>query len=121
MNGWGYVIVWIIIIFFLFRGCSDDEQDKQNIYSPSVSQNSNTYESVWSSSYDNYNNSSSTRDECEELENPYDEYNEEWHYAGFERVERTGGSCNGNSDSFNEGCETYYELEEGYNECINNQ
>lgn len=121
MNGWGYVIVWIIIIFFLFRGCLDDEQDKQNIYSPSVSQNSNTYESVWSSSYDNYNNSSSTRDECEEPENPYDEYNEEWYYAGFERAERTGGSCNGNSDSFNEGCETYYELEKGYNGCINNQ
>ncbi len=34
------------------------------------------------------------------------------HYAGYEWAERTGGSCNGNSDSFNEGCEMYYELSE---------
>ncbi|HEX9758942.1 MAG TPA: hypothetical protein VGB26_14265 [Nitrospiria bacterium] len=30
------------------------------------------------------------------------------HYAGYEWAERTGGSCAGNSDSFNEGCEEYY-------------
>ncbi|MBU2213577.1 hypothetical protein KKC44_00790 [Patescibacteria group bacterium] len=30
------------------------------------------------------------------------------HYAGYEWAERTGGSCNGNSQSFNEGCEEYY-------------
>tara|TARA_Y100000310_G_C20089211_1_gene537450 strand:- start:92 stop:331 length:240 start_codon:yes stop_codon:yes gene_type:complete len=30
------------------------------------------------------------------------------HYAGYEWAERTGGSCNGNSRSFNEGCEEYY-------------
>ena len=76
--------------------------DSNNIYSVSNRQNYHT-------------------EECIEPENPYDEYNEEWHYAGFERAERTGWSCNGNSDSFNEWCETYHELEEEYNECINNQ
>lgn len=55
--------------------------------------------------------------ECIEPENPYDEYSEEWHYAGFERAERTGGSCDWNSDSFNEGCEEYYEQEEMYENC----
>ena len=30
------------------------------------------------------------------------------HYAGYEWAERTGGSCDGNSQSFNEGCEEYY-------------
>ena len=30
------------------------------------------------------------------------------HYAGYEWAERTGGSCSGYSQSFNEGCEEYY-------------
>lgn len=30
------------------------------------------------------------------------------HYAGYEWAERTGGDCDGNSQSFNEGCEEYY-------------
>ena len=60
----------------------------------------------------------SSDEECTEPENPYDEYDEEWHYAGFERAERTGGSCDWNSSSFNEGCEEYYEQEEAYNNCL---
>ncbi|MBU1124126.1 hypothetical protein KJ652_06100 [Patescibacteria group bacterium] len=39
--------------------------------------------------------------------NPYSEGT--GHYAGFEWAERTGGNCNGNSQSFNEGCEEYYQ------------
>jgi len=39
-------------------------------------------------------------------ENPYSEGT--GHYAGYEWAERTGGACNGNSQSFNEGCEEYY-------------
>ena len=38
--------------------------------------------------------------------NPYAEGT--GHYAGYEWAERTGGSCDGNSQSFNEGCEEYY-------------
>ena len=30
------------------------------------------------------------------------------HYAGYAWAERTGGDCDGNSQSFNEGCEEYY-------------
>lgn len=31
------------------------------------------------------------------------------HFAGYEWAERTGGDCDGNSQSFNEGCEEYYQ------------
>lgn len=31
------------------------------------------------------------------------------HAAGYDWAERTGGNCNGNSASFNEGCEEYYD------------
>jgi hypothetical protein len=40
-----------------------------------------------------------------EMENPYS--NGTGHYAGYEWAENNGGSCNGNSESFNEGCEEY--------------
>lgn len=68
-----------------------------------------------------YFRSYSSDDECIEPENPYDEFNEEWHYAGFERAERTGGICDGNSDSFNEWCEEYYYQEELFAECEDRQ
>ncbi len=45
-------------------------------------------------------------DKQEETGNPYDEGS--GHNAGYEWAERTGGNCNGNSASFNEGCEEYY-------------
>jgi hypothetical protein len=38
--------------------------------------------------------------------NPYSEGT--GHYAGYEWAERTGEDCDGNSQSFNEGCEEYY-------------
>lgn len=41
-----------------------------------------------------------------EIVNPYSPGT--GHYAGYEWAERTGGDCNGNSNSFNEGCEEYY-------------
>lgn len=58
-----------------------------------------------SSSYSGVSGKSNTR-EAREPENPYS--NGSGHYAGFEWAERTGGSCSGNSQSFNEGCEEYY-------------
>lgn len=39
--------------------------------------------------------------------NPYDEGT--GHDAGYKWAERTGGDCNGNSASFNEGCEEYHQ------------
>jgi hypothetical protein len=42
--------------------------------------------------------------------NPFDQGT--GHNAGYEWAERTGGDCNGNSNSFNEGCEEYYQQQE---------
>jgi hypothetical protein len=52
---------------------------------------------------------------CVEPENPYDEGT--GHYAGYKWAEENGGACNGNSDSFNEGCEEYHSQEDEYEEC----
>ena len=41
-----------------------------------------------------------------EVANPYSDGT--GHDAGYKWAERTGGSCNGNSESFNEGCEEFY-------------
>ncbi len=38
--------------------------------------------------------------------NPYSDGS--GHFAGYEWAERTGGDCDGNSQSFNEGCEEYF-------------
>jgi len=49
------------------------------------------------------------KDESEyevEINNPYPFGS--GHYAGYEWAKDTGGSCSGNSASFNEGCEEYY-------------
>lgn len=52
---------------------------------------------------------------CVEPENPYDEGT--GHYAGYKWAEENGGDCNGNSASFNEGCEEYQSQEDEYEEC----
>lgn len=56
--------------------------------------------------------------DCEEPENPYDEGS--GHYAGFNWAMETGGGCDGNSESFNEGCEEYYNQLNQYNGCTEN-
>ena len=53
---------------------------------------------------------------CTEPENPYSEGT--GHYAGYEWAEsHDGAACNGNSQSFNEGCEEYGQQEEEYQNC----
>ncbi|MCK5016178.1 MAG: hypothetical protein KAS32_03820 [Candidatus Peribacteraceae bacterium] len=52
----------------------------------------------------NYN--SNIYEESGYIGNPYSDGT--GHFAGYEWAERTGGSCNGNSTSFNEGCEEFY-------------
>jgi len=52
---------------------------------------------------------------CTEPENPYQEGS--GHYAGWEWAAQNGGSCDGNSQSFNEGCEEYQHQEDGYEKC----
>ena len=56
---------------------------------------------------------------CVEPQNPYTEGS--GHYAGFEWAKENGGACDGNSDSFNEGCENYYRQLNEYNDCIANK
>lgn len=53
---------------------------------------------------------------CVEPQNPYDEGG--GHYAGFEWAAASEGTCDGNSDSFNEGCEEYFQQLDKYNKCI---
>jgi hypothetical protein len=56
--------------------------------------------------------------DCSSLEpsNPYDD--DSGHSAGYAWSEERGGaSCNGNSDSFNEGCEEFNRQTEAYNQC----
>lgn len=52
---------------------------------------------------------------CTEPENPYTEGT--GHYAGYQWAESHGGSCNGPSQSFNEGCDEYEQQESAYQEC----
>lgn len=54
---------------------------------------------------------------CVEPENPYAQGS--GHYAGYEWAEaHGGGDCNGQSQSFNEGCEEYEQHETDYQECL---
>jgi len=54
--------------------------------------------------------------ECIGPNNPYN--NGGGHDAGFNWAMENGSGCNGNSDSFNEGCEEYHRQMSQYNECI---
>lgn len=54
--------------------------------------------------------------ECVEPQNPYNDGG--GHDAGFNWASENGGNCNGNSDSFNEGCEEYASQLNQYNECV---
>lgn len=63
--------------------------------------------------------SGSTTSECIQPNNPYNDGG--GHDAGFNWAMENGGGCNGNSDSFNEGCEEYHRQLNQYNECINNK
>ncbi len=55
---------------------------------------------------------------CNPPTNPYN--NGGGHDAGFEWAKRTNRDCNGNSRSFNEGCEEYYRQLHQYTKCLRN-
>jgi hypothetical protein len=55
-------------------------------------------------------------EECIEPNNPFND--DGGHDAGFNWAMENGRDCNGNSDSFNEGCEEYHRQLNQYNECI---
>ena len=52
---------------------------------------------------------------CIEPENPYND--EGGHDAGYKWAEENGESCEGNSESFNEGCEEYNRQRSQYETC----
>ena len=54
--------------------------------------------------------------ECVLPQNPYNDGG--GHDAGFNWAMENGGGCDGNSDSFNDGCEEYHRQMNQYNECI---
>lgn len=56
------------------------------------------------------------KEECIEPHNPYNDGG--GHDAGFNWAHENGGSCDGRSDSFNEGCAEYFSQLNQYNECI---
>ena len=60
----------------------------------------------------------SSKEECAEPQNPYADGG--GHDAGFNWASENGEECNGNSDSFNEGCAEYHRQLEQYNDCIAN-
>lgn len=72
---------------------------------------------VGCSSSDSERNEETASRACTEPENPYTEGT--GHYAGYEWAANDGGpSCNGPSQSFNEGCEEYEEQEAEYEACM---
>ena len=75
-----------------------------------------------STSSDSYNSGgkAASADSCSEPENPYDEGS--GHYAGFEWAQNNDpGSCDGNSQSFIEGCEEYQRQQSEYEDCEANK
>jgi hypothetical protein len=61
---------------------------------------------------------SKSKTKCVEPQNPYND--ESGHGAGFNWAAENGGECEGNSESFNEGCQEYYRQLNEYNDCIKN-
>jgi hypothetical protein len=85
------LLPFFLMVFLLIAGCSPSK--------PSA----NDSEAV-------------TARSCPEPQNPYTEGT--GHYAGYEWAESNGStSCDGSSDSFNEGCEEQQAQESEYEEC----
>lgn len=53
--------------------------------------------------------------ECSEPENPYGDGG--GHDAGFNWAQENAGACTGNSESFNEGCQEYFNQLSRYQAC----
>jgi len=81
--------IFLAIIIIFLAGCNNDD------------------DSSYSTSY---------KHECIPPQNPYNDGT--GHYAGFEWAQANSGTCDGNSESFNEGCEEYYNQEDEYDKCI---
>jgi hypothetical protein len=85
----------VFVLTILFSGCDSD-----------------------STTFNQKSTTSKNKQECTEPQNPYGDGG--GHDAGFKWAMENGGECNGNSDSFNQGCAEYYRQLEQYNGCIAN-
>ena len=64
---------------------------------------------------------STKKTKIEDCVSPHNPYNDEGgHDAGFKWAAENGGNCNGNSDSFNEGCAEFVRQMDEYNQCVEN-
>lgn len=64
---------------------------------------------------------STKKTKAEDCVSPHNPYNDGGgHDAGFKWASENGGNCNGNSDSFNEGCAEFVRQMNQYNECVSN-
>lgn len=100
-----YIIAGIIG-FLWYINSGEPEPSQINSYTPS---HYNSY------SNDSYGDSEYYSDYTSEPENPYDEGG--GHYAGYSWAEENDvDSCDGNSDSFIEGCEEYVSQRDSYDE-----
>jgi len=93
-----YPLLSCILILLLLSGCNDSPND----------------------SLDKLVEKQKARN-CVEPENPYDEHIDSGHYAGFEWAIKNEGECEGNSESFNEGCQEYYNQTNEYDDCMSDE
>lgn len=94
-----YYFVAVALAIFWYNHSSTPDTPSRNDYTPS--------------SYNSYYDSSTEEDYSyvPEQENPYDDGT--GHYAGYNWAEENDvDSCDGNSDSFIEGCEEYVSQKE---------
>jgi hypothetical protein len=92
----GYLFVVIGLLYWIFGG---DSPEPKSSYAPS------TYSPYYDSSSESDNDYYDYDDEFE-ADNPYDDGT--GHYAGYEWAEENDvDDCDGNSNSFIEGCEEY--------------
>lgn len=82
-----------IFVLLFFCGCSKNSKDDSR-YAPKDNKG---------------------KEICVEPNNPYNDGG--GHDAGFNWARENGGGCNGNSDSFNEGCEEFHRQMNEYNRC----
>lgn len=97
---WTFILISIISI--LGSGCNASGELKKSSFDPYTSKV--TGEKV---------------KDCSILapNNPYED--DSGHFAGFEWQQENNGICDGNSESFNEGCEEFNRQQSDYIACIN--
>ena len=86
--------IFTVLFMYALIGCSDSSEETESVTS--------------AESRDPIN--------CIEPENPYND--DGGHDAGYKWAEEHGELCDGNSDSFNEGCEEYHDQLRRYEKCL---